>query len=129
MSRGRIAFGASALAVVFGAVLFSAAFWAPLYSEARSGIAGTTQATLVDVNGYRVLIPVAIPLVLALIAFVGLWARCTRGSNVGNIAAIVVLTILGCFTLLGAMTIGIFVLPITALVATAVAITPDGIRP
>jgi hypothetical protein len=117
MTRGRIAFTASALSVVLAGVLVSAAFWAPMYNDG---------STLVDVNGTEVLIPVAVPLAITLIAFAGLWAKCSRGSNAGYVAAIVVMSLLGIFTLLAVLSIGIFVLPITALVATAVATTPDG---
>ena len=116
MTPGRVAFTTSASAVALGAVLLSAAFWAPMYNDG---------GTLVDVNGYGVLIPVAAPLVLATAAFLALWARCARGSRVGNAVANVVLALLIGLTLLGAATIGILVLPITALVAVAVATTPQ----
>jgi hypothetical protein len=119
VTRGRIAFGASALAVVLGGVLLSAAFWAPVYNDG---------STLVDVNGSGVLVPLGVPLVLALVAYAGLWARCASGSVAGYRAAIVVLGLLGVFTLLGALTIGVFVLPLTALVGTAVALTPSAPR-
>jgi hypothetical protein len=118
-NRGRLAFATSFLAVALGVGLVAAAFWLPVYNDG---------GTLVAVNGTGVLLPVSLPLALAVIAFVGLWARCTRGSVLGDRFAVAVLSILGVFTLLGAMTIGIFVLPLTLLVATSVALTPKGSR-
>ena len=83
-------------------------------------------STLVAENGPGVLVPVSLPVVLALIAFAGLWARCTRGSVFGERVAIGVLTILALFTLVSGFSIGFLVLPTTALVAASVALTPDG---
>jgi hypothetical protein len=117
MNRGRVAFTSSFLAVVLGAALIGGAFWLPLYNDG---------GTLVQVNGSGVLLPVSLPFVLAVIAFAGLWARCTRGSVAGDRVAIGVVSLLGIFTLLGAMTIGMFVLPVTLLLTTAVAATPRG---
>jgi hypothetical protein len=115
MTRGRIAFATSSLAVALSAVFVSAAFWAPMYNDG---------STLVDDNGARVLVPVAVPLVLSLVAFVGLWLKCARGSVAGGRVAIAVLAILAFFTILTGFSIGIFVLPLTALVAVAVVATP-----
>jgi hypothetical protein len=117
--RGRIAFGTSFLAVALSAVFVSAAFWAPMYSNG---------STLVQDNGMRVLIPVSIPLLLSLAAFAGLWLKCTRGSVAGERVAAAVLAVLAFFTILTGFSIGIFVLPLTALVAVAVALTPHGAR-
>jgi hypothetical protein len=119
ITRGRIAFSTSFLAVAAGAALVVAAFAVPMYSDGSS---------LVDENGTGVLIPVSLPAVLALIAFAGLWARCTRGSVAGERTAITVLTILALFTVVSGFSIGFLVLPITALVAVSVALTPDGAR-
>jgi len=110
MTRGRIAFGTSFLAVAL-----SAAFWAPMYSEG---------STLVDDNGMGVLVPVSVPLVLSLGAFLGLWLKCAYGSVAGERVAISVLAVLVLFTILTGFSIGIFVLPLTALVAVAVVTTP-----
>jgi hypothetical protein len=65
-----------------------------------------------------------IPVVLALIAFAGLSAQCTSGSLFGQRAAITSLAVLLFFTILAGFSIGILVLPITALVAIAVVSTP-----
>lgn len=119
MTRGRIAFLASSLAVASGAALVAAAFTVQMYSSSppRDG-------TLVAVNGLGVLVPLAVPLVLALVAFAGLHARCSRGSERGFTAAVVVLSLLAGFTLLTGFSIGLLVLPVTALVAVAVVLTP-----
>src|SRR3954451_10844124 len=76
--RGRIAFGSSFLALCLAIGLIPVAFWAPMYSNG---------GTLVGVNGPGVLIPVGIPFVLAAVAFVGLWLKCSRGSVAGERAA------------------------------------------
>jgi hypothetical protein len=120
MARGRIAFASSSLAVCAALALVVSAFTVRMYGGAPAG-----GGTLVAVNGAGVLVPVCVPLVLALLAFAGLHARCTRGSVAGGRAAVVVLALLTGFTLLGAASIGVLVLPIPALVGAAVALTPE----
>lgn len=107
MTRGRIAFASSFLAILAGAAL--AAFMVPylIRNEDTDAIPG-----------------VFIPLVLATIAFAGLAAKCTSGSVFGERTATTVLALLLCFTILTGFSIGIAVLPITALVAVAVVLTP-----
>jgi hypothetical protein len=107
MTRGRIAFTSSLLAVVAGAGLV--VFMAPLLLANEDNDA---------------LPALFVPLVLALIAFAGLSAKCTSGSLLGEKSATISLTLLIVFTILTALSIGVLVLPIAALVAIAVATTP-----
>jgi hypothetical protein len=80
--------------------------------------------TLLRQDDGDAVIPLFIPLVLATLAFAALSAQCTSGSIFGERAAIVALSLLVVFTILTGFSIGILVLPITALVAIAVASTP-----
>jgi hypothetical protein len=115
MTRGRIAFTTSLLAIFAGGALFVSSFTVSMYSD------GTT---LYGENGPDILIPIVLPLVFAVVAFAGLSAQCTSGSVFGERAGITSLALLVVFTILTGFSIGILVLPITALVAVAVALTP-----
>jgi hypothetical protein len=79
---------------------------------------------LLEQDDNDALLPLFIPLVLATVAFAGLSAKCTSGSALGERAAVGALTVLLLFTILTGFSIGILVLPITALVALAVVLTP-----
>jgi hypothetical protein len=107
MTRGRLAFTTSLLAVAAGAGLVVFVLPALLSQEDNDAV-----------------IPLFIPLVLATVAFAGLSAQCTSGSLVGERSAIVSLALLLVFTILTGFSIGILVLPVTALVALAVVSTP-----
>jgi membrane protease YdiL (CAAX protease family) len=107
MTRGRIAFTSSLLAIVAGAGL--AVFMVPVLLANEDSDA---------------LPALFVPLVLALVAFAGLSAKCTSGSLFGERSAIVSLALLVVFTVLTGFSIGILVLPVAALVALAVASTP-----
>jgi hypothetical protein len=107
MTRGRVAFTSSLLAIVAGAGLV--VFMVPV---------------LVGNEDNNALPALFVPLVLALVAFAGLSAKCTSGSVFGEKSAVVSLALLVVFTILTGFSIGILVLPIAALVAIAVASTP-----
>jgi hypothetical protein len=107
MTRGRIAFTTSLLAIVAGAGLV--VFMTPLLLANEDNDA---------------LPALFVPIILALIAFAGLSAKCTSGSLLGEKSATISLTLLILFAIVGAASIGILVLPIAALVAIAVATTP-----
>jgi hypothetical protein len=79
---------------------------------------------LLEQDDNDALVPLFIPLVLATIGFAGLAAKCTSGSALGERVAVGALTILLLFTIVTGFSIGILVLPITALVAAAVVLTP-----
>jgi hypothetical protein len=115
MTRGRIAFLTSLLAILGGGALFISAFTVSMYSNGQ---------TMVAEEGTEVLPGLLMPLVFATIAFAGLSAQCTSGSIWGERAAVIALTLLVLFTIVTGFSIGILVLPITALVAVAVILTP-----
>jgi hypothetical protein len=116
MTRGRIAFTTSFLALVGTCGLFVSAFTVSMYSD------GTT---LYAENGPGIIVPLFIPIALAIVAFAGLSAKCTSGSVLGERAAIVALTIFVLYTIAAGFSIGILMLPIAALLAVAVATTPS----
>ena len=107
MTRGRIAFTTSLLAVV-----------------AAAGLVVFMVPVLLANEDNDALWALFVPLALAVVAFAGLSAQCTIGSVLGERAAIVSLSLLFGFAILTGFSIGILVLPITALVAIAVVTTP-----
>lgn len=115
MTRGRIAFLTSLLAILGGGALFISAFTVSMYSNGQ---------TMFAEEGTEILPGLLMPLVFATIAFAGLAAKCTSGSAGGERAAVIALTLLLLFTIITGFSIGILVLPITALVAVAVILTP-----
>ena len=117
MTRGRIAFAAALLAIFGAGGLFVSAFTVPMYSGG---------GTLYGENGADILFGISVPVVLAIVAFAGLAAKCTSGSVLGNRVATTALAVLALFTVVTGFSIGILVAPIAALVALAVAATPWG---
>jgi hypothetical protein len=130
--RGRWAFGLTVAAFAWGLLLLVAAVVVPVYSGGSSTSDGHTTvtrsyaSTLVDENGLRVLIPLAIPALLAAVVWIALHRRCSRGSRIGGHVAWLVILLLGCFTVLASMSIGAFLLPLVALLVAAATLTPDG---
>jgi hypothetical protein len=106
-----------ALALVLGAVVV------PVYSG-KSSAGGTSSATLVDENGLGVLVPVAIPALVAAVVWFALHRVCSRGSGAGLYVAWSLIAVMGLFSLLAAASIGMFVLPVALLLAGAAALTP-----
>jgi hypothetical protein len=120
---GRWAFGLTVTAFAWGVVLIVAALVAPAYSVDAGPGGQQTTTTLVDENGMWVLGVVAIPAVIAAIVSAVLHRRCTTGRRAG--AAWVLVAVLGVFSVLSLPTIGIFVLPVVALLAFAAKLTPS----
>lgn len=77
----------------------------------------TDTASLVEINGWWVLTYAAIPLVITLIVAALLWRRGIE-ARPGAIAWLTV-GLLTAFTLLGMMTIGIFIVPVTGCLIAA----------
>ena len=107
------------VAIASGLLLVVAALVAPVYttqtsagSSARYSTAVTGSATLVQVNGLRVLLVCAVPLVCALVVGVLLWRR--AGKPGAGPFAWTVTAVLAGFNLLAMLSIGVFVLPVTA---------------
>ena len=109
--------------------MLAGAFWVPAYQGELAGSGGTvthTSATLVGVNGFDAALLLALPVALTAAAGVGLHLRCSRGSSAGRAAAWLAVGLLGVLTVLGAASIGLYVLPATLLLAAAARLTPAG---
>ena len=135
--------GLAAFALTFGALLLSVLLivWALVYpaytavsTAAVAGSASTvtttvTHSTLIDENGAGVLIPVSMPLFLCAIAWLGMHAKCARGSHRGRTLAVAAFALLFGFAIISGFSIGLLVIPIALLLGTALALTPDGSHP
>ena len=115
-------------AVVWSLLLVVAAFVAPVYSTSSGSASpdatgGTTSsvvagtATLVGVNGYGVLLVVAVPLLATLVVA---WALARGRRRLGW----VVTSAFGFLTFLALMSIGVFFVPVTVALIVACAGTP-----
>jgi hypothetical protein len=127
--QGRRAFWFTAAALMWSAALVAAAFLLPVYGTSETSSAGThssTSLTLVAVNGLGVLVPTAIPLLISAIVWVALHHECSHGGSIARYVAwaLVMMLALGC--LIGLASIGLFVIPVTLLLARAAALTPPG---
>jgi len=124
----RIALG---LALVWSALLVLAAFTLPLYgfssesatvdgSSAGDEITGTS--TLVQVNGWTAVVVTAVPLVCTLLValLLGIGGRGPRAGAWG------LTVLLGIFTVLALLSVGLFMLPVV--VALVVACSSAGSR-
>lgn len=115
-SPGRRAFVLTVIAFVWSIGLLVAALVAPVYGP----------ATLVDDNGPRVLLVVAVPAVISAAAWIALWRKCTRGDRVSGYVAWTCVWILGGFCVLAILSVGIFIAPVAVLLACAASLTPSG---
>jgi hypothetical protein len=113
---GHQAFALTVIAFLWSIGLLVAALVAPVYGS----------ATLVDDNGARVLLVVAVPAVITAAAWIALWRRCTRGNRVSGYVAWKCVWVLAGFCVLAILSIGIFVAPVAVLLACAASLTPSG---
>ena len=90
---------------LFGVGLLVAAFTVSAYS-------GTVSQTLVQANGAKVILIVAIPLICALLAIGTIVFRRGHAQYSVGVFTWVVVSVLGAFALLGMLTIGPFVAPV-----------------
>jgi len=115
------------VALVWSIGLLVAAVTLPAYqgvTVSATGASSTSTATLVEVNGRGVLALVAIPLAaVVLVAGSSAFRGWRRRDGAGPFAWTVV-GLLGAFAFLAMMTIGIFILPVVALLAIACATAP-----
>lgn len=81
-----------------------------------------------QVNGLRVLIPVALPAVVTALVWLALHRRCARGGRAGsNLAwALISVLVVGCVVAIAS--VGVLVAPAVALLAGAAYLTPSGDR-
>ena len=131
--NGRRAFALTMAAVAWAGALIPAAFLAPLYhgeSTSSNGRAAlSTTSTLVAQNGLWVILPVSLPLLLALLAWFGLHRRCSRASRLGAPLAWSAVGMLTAFSAVAALSVGPLMLPAVLLLAAAAASTPVGLQP
>ena len=119
---GRLEWVSLAIAAVWGAGLVAAAAFVPVYSSvgaSSSGVVSQGSATLVGVNGWRVLLVVGVPLVATAMVGGALWRRGLRqgaGAFAWTIAGLLVV-----FNVLALASIGVFVIPVTACLVVACA--------
>jgi hypothetical protein len=118
---GRTPFLAVLLAALYGAALIVGGFLAPVYesiSVSSSGVVMRGTDTLVGVNGRGAAILLGVPLVVVLAVGWALW----HGSRRGAIPVAWALTgLLGVLNVLAMLSIGVFVLPVTAALTIACA--------
>lgn len=127
---GRRAFVLTLAAFAWAVALLPAALLLPVYSgTVSSSTSGTTSttSTLVGQNGTGVLSVVALPAVLTAVTWAALYWKCSRGSRAGGWVAWTAIGLLGVFVVLGALTIGLFALPVAYLLGWAARLTPSGL--
>ena len=111
---------ALAIAVTWCIVLVAGAFLVPVYSS--SGSAGDSTNTLVGVNGVGAVGVIVIPLLVTAVVGAILWRR--RFASGAGPAAWTVVGLTAAFNLLGMLTIGVFILPVTVSLIVACAQPP-----
>jgi hypothetical protein len=118
---GRVPAVALLGASAYGVALVVAAFVAPVYESTSSSSSGeTTRAsdTLVGVNGLSAAVVLAVPLVVTLVVGCALWL----GSHRWAMPIAWTLTgLLAAGNLLAMLSVGVFVLPVTAALVVACA--------
>ena len=125
---GRLERISLASALVWAAGLVIAAVLVPTYQSSGVSSSGTVTdgaATLVEVNGWGVLLVAGAPLAAALVIWFALWRR--RGLQDAGVLAWVVTALLICFNVLALLSIGVFVIPVT--LALVVACATHGPKP
>lgn len=113
-----------AMAFVWSVGLLVAAVTLPAYqgtTVSSTGESHSTTSTLVGENGAGVLLVVAIPLAAVLVVSTLQWWRRHRGRPGAGPLAWTVVGVLGAFTFLAMMTIGIFIVPVVVLLVVACA--------
>lgn len=113
------------IAAVCSAGLLVAGFVAPVYQAVSSSSSGRrveSTDTLVGVNGLGAVPVLAVPLLITVLVT---WALLQRGRRWAMPLAWTLTAILGVFTLLAMMTIGILVLPVTVALLVACAKGPE----
>ncbi|MCC6237518.1 MAG: hypothetical protein IT299_08075 [Dehalococcoidia bacterium] len=125
-----------AAAVAWGVLLLVAAVVVPVYRGTSisvpcpgcPAVEASETRTLVEVNGPRVLVPVAAPLLAALTVGTLLLIRGATGSSIASLAAWLLVVLLGVFALLAMSSIGTYVLPSVLLLAVAALLAPRAPR-
>jgi hypothetical protein len=115
---------AAALAWSLGVVL--AALLVPAYDSNSSSSQGLTltRATLIQSHGARALILVAIPMIVSIVVAIAIYGK-HRGAPAWNApVAWVAIGLLAAETLLGILTLGVFIAPVVILLALSFRLVP-----
>ena len=106
-------------AALWSVGLLVAALSVPVYDSEVShpgGSVSRASATLVQVNGMKVLVPVGVPLVVVGLVAAVLRHRRRRGKEGAGVLAWASAGLLGLLALVGVLTVGFFVLPVAVVV-------------
>jgi hypothetical protein len=130
-SGGRWAFGLTLSAFVWGIALVVSAFVLPMYGSSSASAPSrvsvpSAPSTLVQVNGLGVLVPVGLPALIAAVIWFALHRKCSRGSRPSGYIAWALICLLIAFCLVAIASIGLFVVPVAALLAAAASRIPSG---
>jgi hypothetical protein len=118
---GRVPAVALLAASAYGVALVVAAFVAPVYGTDSSSSSGQTSQgsdTLVGVNGLSAAVMLAVPLLVTLAVGCALWLGTHRGALP---LAWTITGLLAAANLLAMLSVGVFVLPVTAALVLACA--------
>jgi hypothetical protein len=108
------------IALACGGAVVIAALLAPFYQSVSTSSSGTvthSSATLVGVNGWGVLLVTCAPLAAAVMTAGALWRRAGRPG--AGVTAWTVTGLLACVNAVALLSIGVFILPITAALVVA----------
>lgn len=125
MRLGQVASVALLVAAVGAAALIVAGFFAPMYEShgvSSSGEVTRGTETLVGQNGLGSVAALTVPLLATVVVGLALWRR----SRSGAVVAWTVTGLLAVITLLSMLSIGVFILPVTAALVVACGTTPWG---
>jgi hypothetical protein len=131
VAHGRRAFRLTAAAFLWSVGLAVAALVAPVYSgtdtTSGTGIPTVTthsSSTLVGENGLGILLVLAVPTIVTVLVWLALHDKCSHARRTSGYVAWGLIGLLSAFCLLGVLSIGIFVLPVALLLASAARLTP-----
>lgn len=118
MRLGRVAAAALLIAAGYSAALVAGAFLAPMYQSSVSSSGEVTHGpgTLIGVNGFGVVAVIGMPLLVSLAVGCALLSRSRRTAMP---LAWALTGLLAVFNLLAMLSIGVFVLPVTAALIVA----------
>ena len=119
------------IAAIYAAAFLIVGAFVPTYSsssssETSNGVTthSSSSATMVAVNGVRVLFVLALPLVAVGLVWVSLRWRRRHGHLDAGLLAWIVVVLLGVMSVLAMLSIGIFIVPLVVLLAAACANAP-----
>jgi Flp pilus assembly protein TadB len=116
-------------AFVWSFGLVPAALLVPVANQTKSGVNGLslTKATLVQADGVKVLIPVALPAVLTLLVAIAMRRRYRTGRDWSTPAAWVLVGLLALLVVVSNVLLGAFVVPAVILLGAALATLPTAL--